>query len=148
MIRDNDIRFDEIKYGNDNLFAIKVGVNAGMIVVRDKSIYCITESGNTLTSNFLNKSGELQIRTDAFFRAQKVVHDHGYPVDERMALDFLRLLFQKDRKAYVMNFNRMRKMGYKKTWLIHELFMGNSRKARLKRSVYLCYKWDLIVNFV
>ena len=57
-------------------------------------------------------------------------------------------LFQKDRKAYVMNFNRMRKMGYKKTWLIHELFMGNSRKARLKRSVYLCYKWDLIVNFV
>ena len=67
-----------------------------------------------------------------FFRAQKVVHDHGYPVDERISLDFLRILFQKDRKAFVMNFNRMRKMGYKKTWL----FKQNSKKACIKRGIY------------
>lgn len=37
-----------------------------VVVMCDKLIYDIIESGNTLTSNFLNKSGELQIRTDAF----------------------------------------------------------------------------------
>lgn len=73
----------------NNLFAVKVGVKTGKIVVRDKSIYCIIGSGNTLTSNFLNKSGELQIRTDAFFRVQRIVYDYGYPVDEKIAIDYL-----------------------------------------------------------
>lgn len=136
LIMDKNIRFDEIKYSNDNLFAVKIGVNAGKIEVREKPLYCITESGNSLTSNFMNKSGELQIRTDAFFRAQMVLHEHAYPVDEVVALKFLRRLFTEDRNAFVLNFNRMRKMEYKKSWLIHEVFKGNSRKARVKRSIY------------
>ncbi len=136
MIMGKNIRFDEIQYSNDNLFAVKVGVNARKIEIRDKSIYCITESNHTLTSNFMKKPGELQIRSDAFFRAQKVVHEHGYPVDEELSLKYLRKLFSEDGKAFLLNFGRMRKMGYKKSWLIHELFKGNSRKARIKRSVY------------
>ena len=136
MILEKKIRFDEIQYSNDNLFAVKIGVSAEKIEVRDKPLYCITESGNTLTSNFMNKPGELQIRSDAFFRAQMVLHEHAYPVDEEEALRFLRKLFSNDRNAFVMNFNRMRKMGYKKSWLIHEVFKGNKRNARIKRTVY------------
>lgn len=136
MIMEKSIRFDEIRYSNDNLFAVKIGVGAGKIEVRDKDLYCITESDHTLTSNFMNKPGELQIRSDAFFRAQKVLHEHAYPVDEESALNFLRLLFSEDRKAFVLNFNRMRRMRYKKSWLIHEVFKENSRKARLKHSCY------------
>ena len=134
LILDKNIRFDEIKYSNDNLFAVKIGVNAGKIDVRDKQLYCITESGNTLTSNFMNKPGELQIRSDAFFRAQTVLHDHGYPVAEERAMSFLRRLFSEDRYAFMLNFERMRKMGYKKMWLIGELFKSNSWKSRLKRT--------------
>ena len=130
LILDKNIRFDEIKYSNDNLFAVKIGVNAGKINVRDKQLYCITESGNTLTSNFMNKPGELQIRSDAFFRAQTVLHDHGYPVAEERAMSFLRRLFSEDRYAFMLNFERMRKMGYKKMWLIGELFKSNSWKSR------------------
>lgn len=136
MIMDKNIRFDEIRYSNDNLFAVKIGVSAGKIEVRDKELYCITESCHTLTSNFMKKPGELIIRTDAFFRAQIVLHEHAYPIDEKLSIYYLARLFSEDRKAFVLNFKRMRKMGYKKSWLIHELFKGNSTMARIKRTIY------------
>ena len=136
MIRDNGIRFDEIRYSNDNVFSVTAGVCAEKIAVRDKSFYCITESKSSLTSNFMKKPGEIQIRSDAFFRAQQILHDHGYPVDEKVALSFLNKLFSADRKAFVLNFNRMRAMGYKKSWLLREVFKGNSGKSAFKRRVY------------
>ena len=140
MVLEKKICFDEIKYSNDNLFSVKVGVNARKIEVRDRPLYCITESGDTLTSNFMKKPGELQIRSDAFFRAQEVVHDHGYPVDEKYALGFLSELFSEDRSAFVVNFKRMRKMGYKKLWLVHELFKSNKPVSRIKRTAYVLLK--------
>lgn len=136
LIRDNSIFFDEIRYSNDNLFSATCGVKAKMIAVRDKSFYCITESANSLTSNFMKKPGELSIRADAFFRAQMVLHDYDYQIDEGLAFDFLRRLFTEEKKMFVINFKRMRKMGYKKTWLLRELFKNNSRKARIKRVLY------------
>jgi hypothetical protein len=136
LIRDNSIFFDEIRYSNDNLFSATCGVKAKMIAVRDKSFYCVTESANSLTSNFMKKPGELSIRADAFFRAQMVLHDYDYQIDEGLAFDFLRRLFTEEKKMFVINFKRMRKMGYKKTWLLRELFKNNSRKARIKRVLY------------
>lgn len=140
MIRRNGICFDEIRYSNDNLFAVTTGTNADKIVVRDKPFYCITESCNSLTSNFMKKPGELQIRTDAFFRAQKVVHDHGYPVDEELSLKYLRMLFSEDREAFLLNYDRMRKMGYKREWLTHELFKSHGLVSRIKRTAYVMVK--------
>ncbi len=140
MVVEKSIRFDEIQYSNDNLFAVKIGVNAGKIEVREKPLYCITESGNTLTSNFMKKPGELQIRTDAFFRAQEVVHEHGYPVDEKLAFEYLRLLFSSDKNAFMLNFDRMRKLGYKKSWLMKELFKSNRPVSRIKRTAYVLCK--------
>ena len=85
----------------------------------------------------MKKSGELQIRTDAFFRAQMVLHDHGYPVDEKLALDYLRRLFPEDKKAFLIDFRRMLEMGYKESWLLDELFKSNSKRSRMKRTVYV-----------
>lgn len=138
LLYDNDILFDEIRYSNDNLFSIKAGIFAKKISIRERPFYCITESGESLTSHFMKKPGELQIRADAFFRAQQVVYEHGYPIDEHVALFFLRKLLPVDRNAFVLHFKRLQKMGYKKKWLIHELFVGNSKKAALKRKVYAC----------
>lgn len=143
MIKNKNIRFDEIQYSNDNMFAVKIGLNADKIVVRDKLLYCITESDSTLTSNFMKKPGEMRIRTDAFFRAQELVHEYGYPVDEKIALNYLRKLFSVDRDWFVLNFKRMRAMGCKKAWLIHELFKNNRPVSRIKRTAYLWTKKGL-----
>ena len=137
MIENNHIRFEEIQYSNDNLFAVETGVNAGKIVVRDKSIYCITQSGDTLTSSYLKKPGELKIRADAFFRTQDVLLQHGCPLTEHIALFWLKQLLTEDKKSFLLYFNRVRTvMGYKKTELIQKMFKGSRWKARIWRSVY------------
>ena len=136
LLQDNAIRFDEIRYSNDTVFSIKAAVCAGKIEVREKAYYCITESGNSLTSNFKKKPGEIQMRADAFFRAQAILHSHGYSIDETGAYSFLRDLFLKDKKAFVLNFNRMRKMGYRKVQMLREVFKNNGRLAFCKRFLY------------
>lgn len=137
MVKQKTILFDEIRYSNDNLFAVKIGISAKKIEVRDKSLYCITESDSSLTSHFLKKPGELLIRADAFFRAQQEVYNHGYPVNEKGALFFLRKLLGENKKAFKLNFERMLDMGYKKNWLVKELFRTNSWISRIKRSGYV-----------
>lgn len=137
MIERNHIRFEEIQYSNDNLFAIEIGVNAEKIVVRNKSVYCITSSSDTLTSNYLKKPGEVRIRADAFFRTQDVLLQHGYPLTEHTALFWLCNLLTEDRQAFRLYFNRVRSIkGYKKSELIKKLFKGSGRKARIWRSIY------------
>ena len=136
LLQDHGIRFDEIRYSNDCFFSVKAGVCAEKIAVREKMYYCITESGSSLTSNFKKKPGELQMRADAFFRSQLYLYDHGYSIDEKSSFSFLRDLFSRDRKAFVLNFNRMRKMGYKKVQLLREVFKNNGRLAFCKRFLY------------
>ena len=137
MIVKNHIRFEEIQYSNDNLFAVEIGVNAGKIVVRDKSVYCITSSNDTLTSNYLKKPDEVRIRAGAFFRTQDVLMQHGRPLSEHTALFWLCALLTEDRQAFRLYFNRVRSIkGYKKSELIKKLFSGSGRKARFWRPIY------------
>lgn len=136
FLQDHGIRADEIRYSNDCFFSVKAGVCAEKIAVREKMYYCITESGSSLTSNFKKKPGELQMRADAFFRSQLYLFDHGYSIDEKSSFSFLRDLFSRDRKAFVLNFNRMLKMGYKKAQLLREVFKNNGRLAFCKRFLY------------
>lgn len=136
LIQNNGICFDEIRYSNDNVFSVKAGVCARSISVSGMSFYCITESSSSLTSDFMNKPGELQLRADAFFRAQEIVSKNGYPVDEGVALFLLRKLFSENRKAFRLNYRRMREIGYNNKWLLHELFRMNSKLSSVKRIAY------------
>ena len=139
LIQNHRIRFDEIKYANDVLFMVSSGVLAKTIEYRDKPFYCITESGNSLASNYMKKPGEFRARTDAFFRSRKMVLENGYPIDEKRAFDYLKMLFADDREAFFVNFNRMREMGYSKKTLVREIFKGNNKTSRMKRSAYVFF---------
>lgn len=140
MIQNNKLRFDEVRYGNDVVFMVSAGVLAKKVEVRDKSFYCITESGGSLTSNYMCKPGELRIRCDGIFRAQMIVYEKGYPINEKRVLYWLKKLFHEDREAFIVNFKRMLKMGYKRRWLLNELFKEHGRVSRLKRSFYVLVK--------
>lgn len=136
IVKDNNIRFDEIPYSNDAMFSATVQVKSRRILACNESYYCITESKDSLTSDYLNKPGELQIRSDTFFRVQMMLNKNGYPIDEEQAFDLLRRLLPVDRDAFVLNFKRMLLFGYKKQSLIKELFKSNSFKSRMKRKTY------------
>ena len=73
----NDIKFEEIRYSNDNVFSVTVACNATNIEVKEESFYIITQSDNSLTSNFLQKEGELECRTGAMLRAFYVAKRKG-----------------------------------------------------------------------
>ena len=88
----------------------------------------------------MKKPGEMGIRTDAFFRAQNFIYDHGFPVDETLAIKYLRMLFTEDRDGFLLNFERMREMGYSRKWLLNELFKNNGKVSRIKRTAYVLMK--------
>lgn len=52
LIRREQIRFDEIMYANDAFFSAKVGCLAASLAAYGDVIYCITESGGSLTKIF------------------------------------------------------------------------------------------------
>ncbi len=74
------LKFEEIQYSNDNVFSVSVACKAKIIEVRDKSFYMITQGDNSLTSNFLNKRGELECRSGAFLRVFYVAKSMGKDV--------------------------------------------------------------------
>ena len=83
IIRSNivdGLKFEEIRYSNDNVFSVSVACKAKKIEVRDKSFYMITQGDNSLTSNFLNKKGELECRSGAFLRVFYVAKSMGKDV--------------------------------------------------------------------
>lgn len=73
----NGIKFEEIRYSNDNVFSVTIACNATNIEVKEESFYMITQSDNSLTSNFLQKEGELECRTGAFLRVVYIAKNHG-----------------------------------------------------------------------
>lgn len=139
-IMDHGIRFEEQRYSNDNMFSAQFGVVADKIVLHDKTFYCVTESDHSLTSCFMKKPGELQMRTDTFFRVQQFLAGHGYPVDEKYVFFYLRMLFSEDSDAFFKNFARMEEIDFGRVRLIRELFKVNKPASRLKRSVYVFLK--------
>ena len=140
VIMDQGLRFEELHYSNDNMFSAQFGVVADKIILRDKSFYCVTESGHSLTSYFMKKPGEMQMRADTFFRVQQVLVDNGYPVDEKYAYFYLRMLFSGDKVLFFKYFDQMREMGYGRMRMIRELFKVNKSASRYKRSVYVFLK--------
>ena len=143
IIKDNNIWFDEIQYSNDAMFSVTIQVKARCVLACNESYYCVTESKNSLTSNYLNKPGELKTRSETFFKVQTMLYKAGYAIDEDQAFDYLRRLCTTDRDAFVLNFRRMISFGYKKQSLINELFKSNSFISRMKRKTYAT--WVTIV---
>ncbi len=128
--------FDEIVYSEDMTFSIKAGIFAKKIMVRNEPYYCVTRSDNSMTSRFMG--GEFQsIFADVMFRSHELLHENNYPLDEIISFSCLRRLISTDRKSFFLIFNQMHEMGYKKAWLIKEIFKGNSVISRIKRSVYV-----------
>lgn len=139
LIEKFNIRFEEIKYSNDNLFAVLIGCNAKTIEVRDETYYVITECNNSLRSNYLNKPGELEMRAAAFFRVQKIVYEKHYKLDENQAFMFLSRLLTENKNLFVNYYKLMLSFGYKRKKLIKSIYRSNKLSSKIKRTIYTYY---------
>lgn len=137
LVIEKSIRFDETKYSNDVMFSALIGCEAGKIGARDKCFYVVTERIGSLTSGFCKKEGELAIRASVFFRSQRYIKSHGFPVDERIAYQYMRRLFVADRGLYKKYFKALMELsGYSRKYLVDNIFKTNGFVSRIKRRIY------------
>ena len=98
----------------------------------------ITERSGSLTSQFCQKEGELETRSSVFLRAQRVVKDSGYPIDERLAARFLHRLFDGNRSLFFPYFKAVLNLSEKsRIGLINSVFESHSFASRVKRGAYV-----------
>lgn len=136
MVEQNHIRFDEVKYSNDCYFSTCAGIKANKILVCNNVFYVITESGNSLTTSFCTKPGELECRAEVFFRVVSLANENGYPIDEEQMYRYLRRLFSANKNLYIHYCRQLVKMGMSKGEIVKKCFMTNKFTSRVKRSVY------------
>lgn len=75
MVLVNGIKFDEVLFSNDVMFSTKVGHFAKKIFYDKRSIYCVTESENSLTKNQSEKS--FDIRFNVYLNYCKFLKDRN-----------------------------------------------------------------------
>lgn len=137
LVEEHKIRFEEIRYSNDNFFSVAIGCYAKKIEVRDEIYYVITESTDSLTSNFLGKPGELECRGGAFIRASSLASSLGYKINQDDAIFFMRLLIRKNDFMYRRLFDLVKKnFGYTELHLLQITFHGYKWSRRYKNYVY------------
>lgn len=74
IVEKNGIRFQEIRYANDVMFALKVSFYSQKIKVIDDVIYCVYQSNNSLTrnENWRNPYTRIKVSLEAYLYLKKI----------------------------------------------------------------------------
>lgn len=78
IVMNNNIRFDEIRYGNDCYFSTATGCMAKKILPVNYPLYVVTVRTSSLTASFNKKPNELVTRAWAAIHCQSEIYKHGY----------------------------------------------------------------------
>lgn len=146
LIERYSIKFEEIPYSNDVVFSIKVGCYANSISVQDKSFYVVTESTKSLTSKFLSKPGELNIRAKACLNAQKVIYGVGRPLDHSSLINYLIELYKYSKLDFFSCFNQTLSVGYTRIRLMRKIFASHRMLSKIKHGLYVLFFSYLLKN--
>lgn len=83
LVKENNIRFSEVRYANDIYFSIQSGILANSIRVAEKEAYVVTVREKSLSYNFCGTSEELRVRlgealkTDRFVKKSGIIRPNG-----------------------------------------------------------------------
>lgn len=77
LVDNNNFRFDEVKYSNDQYFGICVGLAAPKITADERVLYVVTTREGSLISGGCMKPHEIEIRAEVCFRSQKLLKDRN-----------------------------------------------------------------------
>jgi len=130
----NDIKFEEIRYSNDNVFSVTVACNATKIEVKEEAFYMITQGDNSLTSNFLQKEGELECRTGAMLRAFYVAKRKGKDIScyFETLKSFATKLHRRNWKLYTEYLSCLNDEGISIMQMLREQYKDKDRLHRWK----------------
>ena len=140
LVEDYNLRFDEVKYGNDVLFSVSAGVCARKIKVVDRVLYCLAYRHNSLSVNFCNKPGELEIRADVMFRVDKFLLQHDiYRV--RRIKSYLWRMLKQDRRLFKHYFFKLNEIYPSKMSALNDIRKGLALKYQVLLYIYVFWVW-------
>jgi glycosyltransferase involved in cell wall biosynthesis len=93
LVKDNDIKFEEIIAANDNMFCILTGLKANKVVCEDVAIYMVTLSeGSSITTQLSKERFESKLY--ATIRVNKLLRKSGYGKYQKSVLYFIGMGFR------------------------------------------------------
>lgn len=111
LVESHHIRFDEVQYANDAMFAALVGCYAQTTDCDERYGYVLTERKNALCSNMFNKPGEALIRTKVLLRVNNVLKVLGHPCNDSYEAFIRNLIWAKDYRGLHEIYSESEKYG-------------------------------------
>lgn len=99
-----NIRFDEIRYSNDTIFSVKIGIFAKKIFVSDIPLYMVTTREGSLTSGKMGTIEEWRIRYSTAIRRQNLFDEHSIKHRRYSFVDSLEFVKTKDKSVFKEEF--------------------------------------------
>jgi glycosyltransferase involved in cell wall biosynthesis len=99
LVGKHNIRFDEVKYGEDAYCSLLIGYYAKHIQVVDSVLYVVTYRANSSIANFCSKPGELAQRAEVAFRMDKFKLQNGFCRERRLTY-FLLIMLRQDWRLF------------------------------------------------
>ena len=126
LVVNNNILFDETKYCNDSMFAVKVAACANRIYVDKSVVYVVTERAGSLVTN-PNKEA-LRIRYEVQLRVNKFIRDIGMSKYQNSLLFY----WQESLKFGFFCFMDFVKLGIKYSGFnIHTVYLARKRVLKI-----------------
>lgn len=87
FVHSNNIFFEEVPFGNDVIFSLKVGIKAKDIAVDKRVVYCVTYRENSLTTNITIDNVECRFRV--CMRRNKIARRADIKISRQSSLEYL-----------------------------------------------------------
>ena len=136
----NGLKFEEIRYSNDNMFSVMAMCRARQVAVSDTVFYVVTQRSDSLTANFMNKEGELECRAGSLLRTFQCACGSGKDVSCLCAevKDFVRVLHNRHWPMYSKYVRCLMKNGVGIRQLLKEQYPQGGFLYRWKGYIKTC----------
>ncbi len=130
LVSENNIVFDETRYCNDSIFAVKVAISAKSIYVDKRVIYVVTERKGSLVTN--PNLDAVKTRYEVQLRVNKLIREANMPQYQNSLLAY----WQQALKFGIPTFLSFVKLGIKYSGFnIYTLYFGRKRVLKMLATI-------------
>ncbi len=134
------VKFEEIRYSNDNVYSVTALCNARTVSVCDTTFYVATRSHDSLTSQFLSREGEAECRIGAYFRSFRIVRSMGkdYSCMVESVKSYTQMMHYRNWPLYIDGLRLCNSVGISTWQMLQEKYAYAGRWDRWKGYVNTC----------
>lgn len=137
FIVDIGLTFEEVRYSNDYFFSVCADCKAQKLILDDAPLYVATARSGSLAYQMNTKPGELEMRAEVCFRAQRLILEHGFSYrNADHLIEYMKRLFDNGkRELYYHYFREIGKIGFSRLEALRMLCQKEGRRKKLQ--IYL-----------